>query len=134
MRIVFFTLLLLSCYSRLPAQEGMFGNIYTGLDELETLMSDIESRNETLMKESETLSGNLKRVEGDLSSAREQFERQSVLLSGLRGDLNQMSEAYKRQSGLLEVSERKSRNWRLAFWIGLPTAAGVTALLMAIVN
>jgi predicted RNase H-like nuclease (RuvC/YqgF family) len=107
---------------QLFSQQATLGSIYTSLDELEQTLLGIQSENENLKRDTQALKENL--TESETAAAR---------LSDLSTELKRLSteqaEAYRRQSDLLDKSERRLRNWRLASLI----EGGVIAALVAVI-
>jgi hypothetical protein len=111
--------LLLSCCYFCWGQSGeTFGNIYTGLDALETLLSAMEERNATLLSSLTDLNQTLQTQEGVLAEQKRLTARHEQALSVLRQSLAEMSEAYKRQSASLATSERQLKSLETGFLVG----------------
>jgi predicted RNase H-like nuclease (RuvC/YqgF family) len=89
------------------SQPPTLDSIYTSLDELEQTLLDMQSDNESLKADTQTLRENL--TESETATA-----RLSALSEELRTLSNEQAQAYSRQSVLLEQSERKLKSWRLA--------------------
>jgi ElaB/YqjD/DUF883 family membrane-anchored ribosome-binding protein len=102
-----------------------FGNIYTGLDALERLLSAMEERNATLLSSVTGLEQTLQTQEEVLGEQRRLTVRHEQALSALRQSWTEMSEAYKRQSASLATSERQLKSWKRGFWLGIAVAAGL---------
>jgi chromosome segregation ATPase len=96
----------------LSAQEDAFGNIYAGLDSLETLMNAMHERNERLQSSLTDLDRTLQTQEEVLHERTRLIERHEQALSELQQSLTALSETYKRQSGLLATCERRIPQWK----------------------
>jgi ElaB/YqjD/DUF883 family membrane-anchored ribosome-binding protein len=102
-----------------------FGNIYTGLDALETLLSAMEERNATLLSSVTDLEQTLQTQEQVLAEQKRLTARHEQALTVLRQSWTEISEAYKRQSASLATSERQLQTWKRGFWWGIVGATGL---------
>jgi ElaB/YqjD/DUF883 family membrane-anchored ribosome-binding protein len=118
-------LLLCCCYYCAGQSAETFGNIYTGLDALETLMSAMEEQNATLLSSLTDLNQTLQTQEQALAEQRRLTARHEQALVALRQSWTEISEAYKRQSVSLATSERQLQKWKRGFWLGIVGAAGL---------
>lgn len=89
------------CYS-----QETFSNIYDGLDQLETLMDNLENTNNELQIE-------LKSLSKDYSMLEDSFRASETTLQALRISQNQMSQQYKQLALQLQASEEKLKFWKI---------------------
>lgn len=100
--------LVLVILSLLPGSlfsQEIFSNIYEGLDDLDNYINNIESSNEQLKKELETLNE-------DYSTRAAHWEESVKQLEQLKALQKQMSEAYKELEQRSLDSESKLRLWK----------------------
>jgi hypothetical protein len=111
----------LSCF----AQREILSSINTGMDELETILLDIQNDNESLKEDTRSLRENL-------TESEDQNRRLLELSKVLREQSNAQGEEYKRLSALYAQSGRSLKRWRLACLIAIPTAlaAGILSGLL----
>jgi septal ring factor EnvC (AmiA/AmiB activator) len=122
-------------YSQDASGQADFSTIDSQLEELENLISDTISCNETLEKQLRDLKENLTRQERISLGRENSTAGQEDLLKKLRSELGEMSVTYKAQSDLSAKYEKSSRFWKIFTLVGIPLAillsSGVTAALSA---
>jgi septal ring factor EnvC (AmiA/AmiB activator) len=118
---------------QLSSEQTGFSTIDSQLEELESLINDTITCNETLEKQLQDLKENLTRQEQISFEKENSIAGQDGLLRKLRGELGEMSETYKAQSDLSAKYVKSSRFWKVFTLVGIPLAilfsSGITAAL-----
>ena len=124
---LFLLFLFLSVSPAVLSAQEVGGTLDQNLDQLEKSL--IQLQNDSLQQQ--ILIDNLQM---NLNERELSLKTQNELLENSQKQLKEAQEQYKIVSTSYETLESKLKNWKLAFWIGVPSTAVVTSLTIMIIN
>lgn len=127
LRRLFLLFLFLSVSPVVLSAQEVGGTLDQDLDQLEKNL--IQLQNDSLQQQ--ILIDNLQM---NLNMSEQSLKTQNELLENSQKQLNEALEQYKTVSNSYATLEKKLKNWKLAFWIGVPTSIVLTSTTLLIVN
>ncbi|MDR2193866.1 MAG: hypothetical protein LBP19_05285 [Treponema sp.] len=131
--VLLVSIVLFCRFFSLQARAETFSNIYTGLDDAERIARDLQRSNEDLNQQLQTLRDNEVLTASELNALKQSNEAAQTQYQTLQEFSRQMARDFQTLQTLFAESERRSKFWKQAAFIGIPTAAviatGITLIL-----